>query len=73
MSQEFKVGMVVRVKDPEVYTREFAKKIADRDAVVAIIGSRSVLVKFLKRNGRGKEFHERMNVRDLVIKQEAAQ
>lgn len=73
MNQQFKVGMVVRVKDPEVYTREFAKKIADRDAVVEKIGSRSVLVKFLKRNGRGKEFHEWMHERNLVIKPEAAQ
>lgn len=67
-------GMVVRVKDPSGFISAFAKKVADRDAVVNWVGPNEsgqfkgyASVTFQKRNGRGKEFRERMRIRDLVI------
>ena len=73
---ELKAGDIVRVKTPEDFISEFAKKIADRDAVVIWAGPLShgqfkhdVEVRFLKRNGRGKEFQQIMRKRDLVLKE----
>ncbi len=65
-------GDIVRVKDPNHYIRSFAAKIKDRDALVLWVGptpngmfKRRVKVRFLKRNGRGKEFEELMHLDDL--------
>jgi hypothetical protein len=69
-----KEGMTVRVKDPNSFISEVAKKIADRDGVVLWVGPTpqnmhkgSAKVRFLKRNGRGKEFERIMGIRDLGI------
>ena len=74
VSDELKPGMVVRVKDPSQFLSAFAKKIADRDAVVNWVGpdrygqfKGRASVTFQKRNGRGKEFRETMSIRDLVV------
>ncbi len=72
----FKVDDVVRVKDPSRFLITFAKKVTDRDAIVLIVepkrgggvyGDR-VRVRFLQRNGRGKEFFEWLRTEDLVLK-----
>ena len=69
----FAPGDVVRVIDPAGFFSAFAKKIADRDAVVVWVGPDSIgqfkhqmKVRFLKRNGRGQEFAEIMHQRDFV-------
>lgn len=66
-------GDIVRLKNPDNYIVSFAKKAADRDAEVLWVGPTALnmfhgqaCVKFLKRNGRGKEFQEVLYVRDLV-------
>lgn len=66
-------GDIVRVRHPEHYIVEFARKVKDRDALVLWVGPTptgmfkgQAKVRFLKRNGRGKEFEEVMAVRDLV-------
>ncbi len=73
--QEIKKGDVVRIKDPNEFITSYAKKIADRDAVVEWVGPDNlgmnkgyIGVKFQKRNGRGKEFRERLKIRDVVLK-----
>jgi len=73
---ELKAGDIVRVKNPEGFISGFAKKVADRDAVVNWVGPLSdgqfkhdVGVRFLKRSGRGKEFYEIMRKRDFVLKE----
>lgn len=72
------VGDVVRVKSPERYIVSFAKRIRDRDALVVWVGPNShgmflgrAKVRFLKRNGRGKEFEEILRTEDLVVFQPA--
>lgn len=67
-------GDIVRLKDPSRYVASFAKKAADRDAVVLWVGPRQhgmfkdkAKVRFLKRNGRGKEFEEVLRKDDLVL------
>ena len=67
-------GDVVRLKDPSRFIVSFAKKAADRDAVVLWVGPRAhgmfekhAKVRFLKRNGRGKEFEETIRKDDLVL------
>lgn len=75
MSTEFKVGDVVRVKDPDQYISSFGKKIKDRDAIVLSVftpaGSaiQRCRVEFQKRNGRGKEFIEIFRCHDLLKKE----
>ena len=65
---------MVRLKDPSRYLVSFAKMAADRDAVVLWVGPRAhdmfrdhAKVRFLKRNGRGKEFEEVLRKEDLVL------
>ena len=71
--QEFNQGDVVRVKDPEAFLASFASKVKDRDAVIVWRGNGVMMpanrycVRFQKRNGRGKEFDEVMNARDLIL------
>ena len=67
-------GDVVRLKDPSRYIVSFAKMAANRDAVVLWVGPRAhgifrdhVKVRFLKRNGRGKEFDEVLRKEELVL------
>jgi hypothetical protein len=66
-------GDVVRVKKPDVFLVAFAAKIANRDAVVQWVGPTAngmfkgrAKVKFLKRNGRGKEFEEVLWIDDFI-------
>ena len=66
-------GDVVRVLDPAKYISSFSKRVAGRDAVVLWVGPTKLnmfhgqaCVKFLKRNGRGKEFQEVLRLKDLV-------
>lgn len=80
MSEELKVGDVVRVAEPDHYITAFANKIRDRDGVVEWIGpdkwgqfKNLCWVKFGKRNGRGKEFRERMDVRNLIVQNKEKQ
>jgi hypothetical protein len=72
-------GDIVRLRDPSRYIVSFAKMAADRDAVVLWVGPRAhdmfrdhAKVRFLKRNGRGKEFEEVLRKEDLVLKQARA-
>ena len=58
-------GYVVRMVDPTKYISSFSKSVAGRDTVVLWVGSTKLnmfhgqaCVKFLKRNGRGKEFQK---------------
>lgn len=74
-----KPGDVVRVRDPENFIVSFAAKIRDRDGVVEWVGPDAhggyrgyATVRFGKRNGRGKEFTERMQIRSLVLQPAAA-
>ncbi len=67
-------GDIVRLKDPSRYIVSFAKMAADRDAVVLWVGPRahgmfhdSAKVRFLARNGRGKEFEKILRKDDLVL------
>jgi hypothetical protein len=69
-------GDIVRLKDPSRFIVSFAKKATDRDAVVLWVGplaygmlEKYAKVRFLKRNGRGKEFEETLRKEDLVLKQ----
>lgn len=71
---DIKVGDTVRVKDPSHYLSAFAKKVTDRDGVIEEVGPDKhgyragyVKVRFLKRNGRGKEFTEWLSIRDLTV------
>jgi hypothetical protein len=72
--EEIKVGATVRVNNPDDYLSAFAKKITDRDGVVEEVGAGKhssrigyAKVRFLKRNGRGKEFTQWMYIRDLTV------
>lgn len=66
------IGDTVRVRRWDRYVVWFAKKIADRDAVVVQcwtpIGCSIAVarVRFQRRNGRGKEFEEIFRVTDLM-------
>lgn len=71
---EIKAGDIVRIKQPESYLSEFARKIRDRDAVVEWVGTDEpggykgrAKVRFLKRGNRGKEFSEILRVNDLTL------
>ena len=71
-------GDVVRLKDTSRYIVSFATKAADRHAVVLWVGPRAngmfkgrAKVRFLKRNGRGKEFEEVLRTEDLVLQPNA--
>jgi hypothetical protein len=68
-----KVGDIVRVKEPDRFKVAFSTRIKDRDGVVESVftplgwGAQvRARVRFLKRNGRGKEFIETININDLV-------
>lgn len=81
----FQVGQVLRVKEPRGFLSAFAKKIEDRDATVlehvmdwgsSVSGLPKefrgrILIRFEKRNGRGKEFTEIMNQRDFILKEQS--
>lgn len=60
----FTQGDLVRVQNPDRFITSLASRIRDRDAVVMSsftpLGSKRerIRVRFLKRNGRGKEFEE---------------
>lgn len=71
-----KPGDIVRVADPSRYIVSFAKKIEGRDAQVLWVGPTKTGmfkgyagVRFLKRNGRGKEFEERISIKELVVQE----
>lgn len=70
-----KLGDTVRVRDPKGFIASFGKRIADRDAEVVALGegwrSGCVKVRFLKRNGRGREFEEWMRTASLEIRSPA--
>lgn len=72
----FKVGDVVRVRDPDGFVSAVADKIRDRDATVEDVyvpmGSTSwhAIVRFHKRNGRGKEFTENFRAMWLRLRDE---
>lgn len=68
----FKPGDLVFVTDPESFIG--AKKLANRQAVVEWVGPDHIgqfkgrmKVRFLKRNGRGKEFDLVMQMRDFAL------
>jgi hypothetical protein len=67
-------GDTVRMQNLNRYTTAFAAKVANRDAVVVWVGpdihgqfKGKACVRFLKRNGRGKEFTETLSIRDLEL------
>ena len=68
------VGDIVRVRHPENLLASIAVKVKDRDATVEHIWipdgwtEARVRVRFHKRNGRGKEFHEFFRPHHLVRK-----
>ncbi len=72
---EIKVGDIVRVRDPSQYISSMrSKRLADRDGVVEFVFEGNGLrlgytanVRLLKRNGRGKEFTERVRIADLIV------
>lgn len=72
MSYNFKAGDTVRVRDPAKFISTFAKRIINRDAVVLWVGPVNGLlhgrakVRFIKRNGSGKEFEEILWLEDLI-------
>jgi len=74
MNDSFKSGDTVRVRDPAKFVSSFARRVVDRDAVVLWVGPVNDLfhgrakVRFLKRDGRGKEFEEIMRVEDLTLR-----
>ena len=64
---------MVRVLDPTKYISSFSKRVAGRDAVVLGVSPTKLnmfhgqdCVKFMKRNGRNKEFQELLRLKDLV-------
>ena len=65
-------GDVVRVLEPAKYIRSPSKRVEGRDAVVLWVGSTKLKmfyklsVKFLKRNGRSKEFQDGRRLKGLV-------
>lgn len=70
-----KPGDIVRLRDPERFIVSFATKARDRDAEVLWVGPTPngmfkgrTKVRFLKRNGRGKEFEEVLATSELVLK-----
>lgn len=72
--EQIEGGDTVRVKDPESFLSYLSKKVADRDAIVNWVGPDKhgqfvgyASLTFQKRNGRGKEFTQRMHIRNLVI------
>ena len=80
--EQFPIDSVVRVKDPNRFIAEFARKVKDRDAIVKealldwVHGSVTekhfrgrLLIEFQKRNGRGKVFTEVMHQRELVLQE----
>ena len=70
----YAIGDTVRVRDPSQFISSFAKRIANRDAVVVCVWPHSnlafrgkVRVRFLKRNGRGNEFEEILRADDIWL------
>jgi hypothetical protein len=59
-------GDAVRVKDPDHFPSPLDKKFKDRDGVVVRKWLPRVVVRFGKRNGRGKEFEESLSINDLM-------
>lgn len=73
MSKTIAVGDIVRVQEPDTFLSAFAKKIRDRDAEVLWVGpdrygqfKDQCGLLFMKRNGRGKEFRQIMQMRYLT-------
>lgn len=73
---DIRPGDVVRVKDPSRFLVSFAQKIRDRDAEVLWVGPTAggmnigrACIQFQKRNGRGKEFSEVMQVEELEVQE----
>ena len=66
-------GDTVRVKDPDQFVSPLDKQLKDRDGVVLRVwtplGHRRcrAVVRFGKRNGRGKEFEHSLLVGDLML------
>ena len=78
-SQLLKAGDVVRVRDANEFLAAFGAKIKDRDAEVLWVGPKpdgsfrgKASIRFKKRNGRGQEFNEIMDVRHLIVQSVAA-
>jgi len=65
-------GDTVRVKDPDKFVPPLDKMLKDRDGVVVRVwtppGQRQcrAVVRFGKRNGRGKEFEQSLYLSDLI-------
>ena len=65
-------GDAVRVKDPDQFVSPLDKQLKDRDGVVVRVWTplghlrRRAVVRFGKRNGRGKEFEHSLSVGDLI-------
>lgn len=76
-SADFKVGQVVRCADPEVFLQPLRNYLKDREGTVEKVlpvvrpddyycgHINKVVVKWGKRNGRGKERTEMMDPRDI--------
>lgn len=78
MTNKFKPGDVVRIIDDGRWGSTFIKKVKDRDAIVEYVGKEGgyfygayMIVRFQKRNGRGKEFSERIRSKFLEHKESA--
>lgn len=71
MIPSFQPGDTVRVRNPGNFLYSVAKKIKDRDAIVLWVGPYNggfhhrAKVRFIKRNGRSKEFELILRVDDL--------
>lgn len=70
-----KEGDIVTVVDVECFVSDIKKKLTNREGIILWVGNeedrqfkRKAKVKFLKRNGRGKEFELIMNKNDLEVK-----
>jgi hypothetical protein len=65
-------GGAVRVKDPSQFLSSLEKKVKDRDGVVVRVWTplghwrRRAVVRFGKRDGRGKDFELSLSVVDLM-------
>jgi hypothetical protein len=72
----FKKDDIVQIVNPDLFISAFARRVKDRDGVIEWVGpdrhgqfKDRAKVRFLKRNGRGKEFSEIMSTRDLKLKE----
>ena len=78
-SADFEVGQVVRCRDPEIYLQPLRDYLKNREGVVERVlpvvrpdeyycgHVNKVVVKWGKRNGRGKERSEMMDPRDIEL------